>query len=469
MPKVRLLPKSLFGRMVLILLAGLLLAQLASTALLLRDRGDAVYHTSGRHLAQRIAQTVQLLDPLSAQERQRTVAALDTAPLRVSLAEAPGVALEPAELGQRAAFFRGVLRRLLGDRPILVVVQEDSAVEPWPRRRHGLVEAPEHKRRPMHEAGAAPVRTPAFAVEVRLQDGAWVRFDHRIAEDEWAWPRRLLLWLAVLLASVLAISLLAVRWLTRPLALLASAAERLGRDITSAPLAERGPLEVRRAARAFNDMQTRLLRYIEDRTRVLGAVSHDLKTPITRLRLRAESLTDEALRAKVIKDLDEMEAMVGATLDFLRSAGSEEPVQPIDVAALLESLQADAEEAGREVRLEGRVRAPYPGHPLSLKRCLGNLVDNALLYAGRAFITVEDGPEQLRIVVADDGPGIPETELEQVFEPFYRLEASRSRHTGGTGLGLGIARNIARAHGGELTVRNRRAGTGLEAVLTLPR
>jgi signal transduction histidine kinase len=163
-----------------------------------------------------------------------------------------------------------------------------------------------------------------------------------------------------------------------------------------------------------------------------------------------------------------METMTAAALDFLRGAGGDEPVQPVDVMALLESLQADVEEMGYQVTVQGRANAPYPARPLALKRLLANLIENAVKYGTRATLSVEDSAVQLQITIADEGPGIPEDQLERVFEPFYRLDSSRSRDTGGVGLGLSVARDIARAHGGELTLRNR-AGGGLEAVVTLPR
>jgi signal transduction histidine kinase len=273
--------------------------------------------------------------------------------------------------------------------------------------------------------------------------------------------------LAILLVTVVALSLLAVRWVTRPLSALAAAATRLGRDLHAAPLPETGPDEVVHAARAFNTMQARITRYLEDRSRTLAALSHDLKTPLTRLRLRAEALEPAELRAQVLQDLAEMHAMTVSTLDFLRGGDEREPVQPVDLLALAESLKADAEELGQEVQVLGSPGAPFRARPLALKRCLTNLVDNAVRYGGRAAIHLEEAPGALLVRVTDEGPGIPEAEIERVFEPFYRLEGSRGRQTGGSGLGLTIARNLARAHGGELTLRNRPAG-GLEAVLTLP-
>jgi len=310
---------------------------------------------------------------------------------------------------------------------------------------------------------------PPFVAEVQLKDGNWVGFEHvHLAQEKIATPWQLLISLAVLLITVLSLSLLAVRWLTRPLAILADAAEHLGRDIHHSPLHENGPTEVRRAAHAFNTMQTRLTRYLEDRARILIAVSHDLKTPITRLRLRVEQLDDQKLRNSFLKDLDEMQAMTAATLDFMRGLENTEPVQRLDIRALLESLQADYEDMGLSMTLEGATTAlPYPARPQSLKRCLVNLIDNAHKYAQQLTVSLKNQPEQLQIIVADEGPGIPEAALETVFEPFYRLETSRSRATGGTGLGLSIARNIARAHGGDIILRNRVSG-GLEAIISLP-
>jgi len=305
-------------------------------------------------------------------------------------------------------------------------------------------------------------------VQARLNDGTLITFNARQPQESVTWPYHLLLSLAVLLAVVIAVTLLAVRWVTRPLKTLAAAAQSLGEDLNRPPLDERGPLEVSHAARAFNAMQKKLAKFISDRTRIFAAMSHDLKTPITRLRLRAELLDDAELRGKFVKDLEEMEAMVSAALDFMRGVDQREPAQPVDVMALLESLQADAREIGSDVAVEGAVQAPYRGHAQTLKRCLSNVIDNAVKYGKRATLVVADTPAELCIVVRDEGPGIPDAELERVFEPFHRLESSRNRATGGSGLGLTIARNIARAHGGELVLRNR-AGGGLEAVLTLPR
>ncbi len=460
----RLLPATLTGRLILTLLVGLLTAQLLGAVILLRDRASALYEASGLSASQRIAGTVHALDRLDAETRNAIVPALNSAQLRVSLDPRP-LAAQPLD-NTHAEHLRALLQRLLGDeRPLRVLLLTPERAEEQDHR---------YGPHAMHARGFGPMtaffpaRGAGFRIQTQLADGTPIGFEYGLVGEPFAWPWRLLLTLAVLLLSVIALTLLAVRWLTRPLAVLATAADGLGQDMRRPPLVEEGPTEVRRAARAFNRMQGRLNAYITERERMLAAVSHDLRTPITRLRLRAELIEDAELRAKIDKDLAEMETMTGAALDFLRGAAVDEPMQPVDVLALLESIQADMEEAGQRVHVHGEPRAPYPARPLALKRLLTNLIDNAVKYGAVADINVEDTDEALRITIADEGPGIPAAELEQVFEPFHRLETSRSRVTGGVGLGLSVARDIARAHGGELVLRNR-AGGGLEAIVTLPR
>jgi signal transduction histidine kinase len=365
--------------------------------------------------------------------------------------------------------FASRLRAALGDeRAVHVQARAGSTAPPPGAGSAGM--------RPGHTYGGGPgmmgrgpgAAMPLLRTEVALRDGSWARFDTELPAPPQALPWRLALTLAVLLASVLALSFVAVRWVVRPLQRLTAAAEALGRDLKRPPLPEVGPLEVQQAARAFNTMQQRLAAFIDERTRMLTALSHDLKTPLTRMRLRADLLDDDEQRLRFESDLKEMEAMVTATLEFMRGLGGNEARQPVDLMALLQSLQADNAAMGRSVVVQGRTDAPVVGVPSLLKRGLGNLIDNAVLYGRRATVQVQDGGETLTLTIADDGPGMPEAELERVFEPFYRLEVSRSRATGGTGLGLGIARNILRMHGGDVVLRNR-AGGGLEVIVTLPR
>jgi signal transduction histidine kinase len=451
---MRLLPQSLFGRLVLVLLAGLILAQLLSTAISLSERDQALFSYSDQQWAQRDAAAVALMDSVNPEEQQRIASILTTPRLFVSVSARPPAG---GDADEQAADFQGMLQKLLGpDRQVRVVVVQLTPAQ---------VAAAQSVK-----PGNGPVDVPRqhSITEVRLKDGQWMSFDHprpwHVSDRPW----RLLLSLAILLVSVILLSLLAVRWVTRPLSTLATAAGELGRDIRRAPVPETGPTEVRRAARAFNDMQNRLVRYVEDRTRLLTAISHDLKTPITRMRLRAELLEDETLKGKLVRDLQDMENMTNATLDFLRGLEVSETSQPIDLMALLESVQSDAAETGQQVSLQGSIRHCFTGRPQALRRCLENLIGNAVRYGKQAQISVEDDGTWITIRVRDAGKGIPEDQLEKVFEPYYRLEEARSQAGGGTGLGLGIARNIATLHGGTLSLRNHPEG-GLEAVLKLPR
>lgn len=281
-------------------------------------------------------------------------------------------------------------------------------------------------------------------------------------------PSRFASHLLITLAAVIAVSLVAVRLVTRPLQRLAEAADAFGGDLESPPLPETGPAETRRAAEAFNRMQDRLRRLIAERGRALAAVSHDLRTPLTRMRLRAELVDDETLRAQINADIDDMQAMVESTLDYLRGLRENEAPQSIDMEALLASLVADAQALGHPVTLAGKAVAPYVGRLSPLKRALGNLIDNAVKYGHSAHIVIADSATELRLCVEDTGPGIAEADLARVIEPYVRLEASRSRETGGVGLGLSIARDAALLHGGRLVLANRADG-GLAATLVLPR
>ena len=261
---------------------------------------------------------------------------------------------------------------------------------------------------------------------------------------------------------------IAARWLSMPINQMAKAARELGENLERAPLDEaRGPSEVRQASRVFNQMQARLKQQMAERNRFLAAVSHDLRTPITRLKLRAEKIDVQDLQKDIQGDLNEMTAMIDATLEYLRGDGKPEESCLLDIAALVHSLAEDAGEQGEVVTVSG-IAQPIMVQPMVLQRCLNNLIENALRYGNRADIKLDDSGDKLIISIHDTGAGIPEDQLEAVFAPFYRLDESRSRHTGGVGLGLSIARDIAKKLGGNLTLSNAPEG-GLIATLVLPK
>jgi two-component system, OmpR family, sensor kinase len=267
--------------------------------------------------------------------------------------------------------------------------------------------------------------------------------------------------------GVIGLSILLVRWMTRPLQTFADAAQRLYRSADQARVPEDGPREVRELASAFNEMQARIKRLIDDRTQALAAVSHDLKTPLTRLRLKSEGLKDKALATSIRGDLAEMEEMLDQTLAYLSGDRTDEALRPLDLAALVQTLADDASDGGAEVSVAGAGRLTIDGRPLALRRALGNLIANAVKYGERARVAVESRPDAAIVTIDDNGPGIPESDVERAFQPFQRLEQSRSRETGGFGLGLTIARTIITGHGGSLTLANRPEG-GLAATVVLP-
>lgn len=466
-----LLPRSLFSRLVLVLLGGLLTAQLLSFAVHMHDRGELLTQASGMQSAQRIADIVRLLDTLTPVERVRIVKVISAPPLTVALDRSPLAVPDAAtDAGARALLFTTLLRQFLGDqRPVVVGMAEGTPYRPGEVRNRRRADDDGHEwMPPMMRHNAMAGGGPAFVAQLRLQDGTLVTFDARQPQVTENWPYRVLLSITLLLAAVIAVSLVAVRWATRPLKTLADAADELGRNINRPPLAETGPTEVARAARAFNTMQSRLAAWLRERTQVLAAMSHDLKTPITRLRLRTELLEDAQLRGKFENDLREMEAMVSSALDFLRGMDNGESVLPVDINALLQSLQSDLRETGGGVSISGAAVVPYPGRPQALKRCFANLLENAIKYGKTAHVMIDDNNDRLQIRILDEGPGLPPDQLEKVFEPFYRVEASRNRDTGGTGLGLAIAKNVVELHGGRIALHNCAEG-GLEVVLILPR
>ncbi len=268
------------------------------------------------------------------------------------------------------------------------------------------------------------------------------------------------------------VSLIIAAWygaklLTRPIQRLSDAAERLSENLDSPPLDESGPREARQAAHTFNLMQQRILEQMQQRSRMLGAVSHDLRTPLSRLKLRLEQIDDDKLQGQMRQDLDDMISMLDSTLTYLHEQRTSEAPQWMDVQALVESLSENAQDQGSNVQASGHC-APLQVQPMALRSCINNLLDNALRYAGDALITLEDSREELVIKVIDHGPGIAADKREAVFEPFFRLEGSRNRNSGGVGLGMTIAREAAERLGGQLSLEET-SGGGLTAVIRLPR
>lgn len=425
-------PRTLFTRLTLILFIGLIAAHALSYWLIMSERRQVTTDLMLDYLEQDVASSVALLERLPAQERAAWLPRLERRTYRFSLAPGQGGQAPDSPLARRIAA------------AFVDAVGQQYRVTTNAVAGHGN-------------------RVEAHLV---LGDGTPLTIDMR--------PAGLPIspWLpAVLLSQLVLLGLftwIGVRLATRPLARLAQAADRLGPDLGTEALSERGPLEVARAARAFNAMQRRMAAYMAERTQILAAISHDLQTPITRMRMRADMMEDATQREKMTRDLVEMEMLVRDGVTYARTLhGTSEAACRIDPDSLLESLVGDYLDAGHALKLGGKAGAKLVTQPHALRRVLGNLVDNALKYAGAVELEVSGGAGLLTIRVRDHGPGIPAAELEKVFQPFYRVEASRNRDTGGTGLGLAIARQLAQAMGGTLSLRNHPEG-GLEASLALP-
>lgn len=449
--RLNLMPRSLFARMALILLTGLLVAQSISLWLHWSERATVVSQARGLHLTDRIAEVVRLLEAEPPQQRSKAMVALQTSDLRVAEIETNQI-FPHAPRGQMQATLSALLG---GDREIRAPGGMGMGAGMGGMGRGGGG--------PGMQQG-----NPLRSIDVRLNDGQWIRIVASREPDAPALPTDFFVHLLISLLIVTGVIMIAVRQATKPLQQLAHAADAFGRDLDAPALVEAGPSETRLATQAFNRMQQRIRRLVDERSRALAAVSHDLRTPLTRLRLRAELVDDDKLRDQIAADLDAMTTMIDSTLDYLRGLQENEPTCPIDINALLQSLIDDAAVLGRQIEIEGTAHHPFNGRLSALRRALQNLIDNAIKYGHGAHLSIEDHADNLKLIVEDKGPGIPPEELTRVAEPYYRPDASRSHETGGVGLGLSIVTDIARLHGGELILANRPEG-GLRATLLLPR
>ncbi len=452
----RLWPDGIAARIAATMVLGLVSTMAISVLIFVVDRETPPQRVRVQELARRAADIVALVEATPPERRVDLLRSLDSAAFHVRWRQEP----PPLERDRTGFFFDRIRSRLA------------EAISGPPRRI--VIEAvPFHgrfgdRRGPPPHRADRPLPAEAIRVSVQLTDGSWLRFtgDDPI-RDAWR-LLRLLLWIGLVGLAVGLLSVWASRRISAPLARFARAAEHLGLDSAASPLEETGPRELRVATQAVNRMQARLRRFVDDRTRLLAAISHDLRTPLTRLRLRAEFVDDDDLQRKMLADLDEMAAMLKATLSFARDDAAQEARSAVDLADLLQSLVDDRTDAGHAATYIGPGRLAYTCRPLAMRRAFDNLIDNAIAYGGTARLTLTDAPTQLIAWIDDDGPGIPDAEHEQVFAPFYRLEQSRSRDTGGTGLGLSVARSIIRGHGGDIVLHNRVDG-GLRVTVTLPR
>ena len=306
-----------------------------------------------------------------------------------------------------------------------------------------------------------------MGLSAQLDGGGWLNSAYAKPTGNSFWTNQSVVSLAVTAVVLSVFGIIVARGIARPMRRLAVAAEALGRGESAAPLPEAGPDDIRNTAEAFNRMQERLQRFVEDRTRMLAAIGHDLRTPLTSLRLRAEFVADAEEREKMLATIAEVQKMTEATLAFAREESTVEGTRAVDLPALVESLCDDLAELGQDVTFIEGPRISYRCRPDALRRAVRNLVENAVRYGERARVHVARADDSVEIVIEDDGPGIPDAAAEQVFAPFFRIENSRNPETGGVGLGLSIARTIVRHHGGDIVLANQ--AKGLRATISLPR
>jgi signal transduction histidine kinase len=474
-------PRRLAAQLIALLLFALVASQIVSLVILLDERGHALRAADRAQVLARTASIVRLMEATPPELHPHILRTASSPRLRFWVADHNAV--DPTIEAHRDNPLQQRLDNLLEGSAQQVLVElsdERRELWGWLERRRDVDDDDEERvdrnfafrqtaaaaewRREHHRKW----RHMSLIASVLLTDGRWLNVETLLPRASPAAALPSLIGTGVMAVAISLIVVLMIRRMTRPMADLAAAAERLGRGEAVPPVPERGPEDVRQTTRAFNRMHGRLQRFVQDRTRMLAAISHDLRTPLTSLRLRAEFVDDEETRTKILETLEEMERMTEATLAFAREEARREDTRTVDLAALVESLCEDLRDLDMDVTYSGPPSLLYPCRSVSVKRALRNLIENAVIYGERARVTLARADQELSIAIEDDGPGIPEADFERVFAPFVRLEESRSQETGGIGLGMAIARSIVRGHGGDITLANRPEG-GLRVTIDLPR
>lgn len=450
----------LTGHVAIILVAVVVFIVAIGSVIFIRERGETIKRFVIAGIADRIVSVVDLVENSPPAERRAALRVMRGRQFKVRrMPRQP--AIRKSE-NRHVQEFEELLRPnlgVLGDRPIVIGILDRSEKK----------RAVERSRTPERRIWKRKDRKDFRQVAVAIGDvgGEWLVFQAPVRAFPPPWERRLIFIIVGSAVIILIFALWAAHLVTRPLKRFAEAADRFGVDVGAPPLPEHGSRELRKATRAFNRMQDRLRRLVSDRTLMLAALSHDLRTMLTRLKLRADFIEDEQQRQKALADIDEMQAMLDVTLSFARDETTEEARTPVDLSSLLESLCDDLRDSGQEVAYDNGDRITIRCQPVAIRRMFSNLIGNAVKYGDVAHVTTSRDGAAVVIKIADRGPGIPPEMWEQVFTPFFRLEGSRSRETGGTGLGLAVARSIVRRHGGDIELSNRPEG-GLVVTVTLP-
>lgn len=466
------------------LILGIVIALVLSLSLLVADRTKLGERLLGDYAIQRMAQIIQIQNDTVPDERRRLARWMNTPLTHVMFRQPWRQASNPPH-GGADRLMENAMTRLFAQRlkaaleqpiPIQVLAIDGEVTEqrplapleseierfrlhpaPWSLGRLWQMQPP----LPSHEEHA-------LLIQAQLSDGSILTLRHALPPPV-RLPLQTIGWLLLLGLVVIASVAWVLRRLTQPLDALAEAAVRLPHNLNQPPLTEAGPTEVSRAAQAFNQMQRDIQRLIEVRGQALAGVSHDLRLPITRMRLRLAHLPNDELKQKIENDLTEMDDMIGHTLAFLRAGTTTEPLVSLDLDALLDLLCEDMALLGADIRRHGTAETPIKARPQALQRALQNVLENARRYGnGPIDLSVDVHPSDIVIRIEDRGPGIPVADRERIFEPYVRLETSRARHTGGSGLGLAIARASLRAQGGDIRILSRDGG-GTCVEITLAR
>jgi signal transduction histidine kinase len=408
-------------------------------------------------LLDQAANMVRIIEAAPPPIREQLASAATTHAVRVGwyAATSPVSTVLERATDQAPEDSRAVMEKVLGDRRLVVLILKPNGSS------DALMSTPEFQ-----EERAKYLQ--AYVLAVQYSDGSWLVFT--VPERLWGlpWPERWAIWLAFLTVSTGIVSAIATRQLVRPIKKFAEAIRLFGTNPRAPPIAETGPRELMGVITSFNEMQAQIQNFVAYRTAMLAAISHDLRTPLTRIRLRGELIEDEVQQARLFRDVDELQAMVDGALAFFRGDADEEAVTSFDLPGVLQTIGNDYADQDIEIVYVGPSHAVYRGRPFALKRAFTNLIENAVKYGTPPTIELTCQETTIAIMVRDQGPGIPSEALERVFSPFYRLESSRNRTTGGVGLGLTAALAIIRGHGGDIVLSNLPAG-GLGALVTLPR
>ncbi len=505
--RLRLWPRSITGQLMLAIFLAVVIAQIFAIFLFSKERLDVAQNVVRKQVLDRTASVITLLNETDASLHRNILRAAEGTGIRYSLRKrtrlklprpgTPEAALAKS-LQRRAGLEKQSVRVRVTDRKFfhgwgrskskpnndpffdssarqslrLNDRDQDSQFNPRPPRdqrdRSASFGSKPDRKWPRNNHHRKNFSAWDMAVAVPLDNGEWLHVQTVVPKPPKTWGFVFLVSMLLLMLLMFAAVFLTVRKLTAPLRSLEHAARKLGRGEALEPLEEKGPKELVGTISAFNNMQDRLMRFVQDRTRMLAAISHDLRTPITTLRLRAEFVDDDEMRDKILATLEEMQAMTEAVLAFAREDASTEETKSVDIGALLASMAEDFSDMGKDVSFEENGTVVYDCRPMSLKRALRNLIENSIRYAGSAELRLTETSDSLVIDVLDHGDGIPQEQMDQVFAPFFRVEASRNLETGGVGLGLSITRTIVRSHGGDVSLTNRAEG-GLQATITLPK